>query len=182
MRKHSLVLSSFLFFPFDKGSEQGCWRDRDKNKRPDRGETAGGVRNALSCNSQWTLDSPNSIQRTAGAYSYSRHINKWSIKTKLLPTANNCIDTRQPWFLESFWDNEFLVPRSHPDTMKKKKVLADDECADHAECVFLSDCILNCRYQLLHLLFLIQWVHPHAGHAVCSSAPPPHFKLMGNKM
>lgn len=44
----------------------------------------------------------------------------------------NCIDTRQPWFLERFWDNEFLIPQSHPDTMRKKKVLADEECAYHA--------------------------------------------------
>lgn len=48
--------------------------DRDENKETDRGETAGGVWNALSCNSKWTLDSLNSIQKAAGSYTYSRHI------------------------------------------------------------------------------------------------------------
>lgn len=77
------------------------------------------------------------------------------------------IDTRQPWF----GDNKSLIPQTQSTRMKK--VLAEPKCADHAGWVFLTDCICDCRYQLLYHVFWIQGVPPHAGHAVCCSRIPP---------
>lgn len=140
------TLWSFLYLTGQRG---GMCGDGDKNQEPDTAETTA-TRLYISifpCVTYTCIS-----------------ISLLKITVKLV---RSYIGTRQPWF----GDNKSLIPQTQSTRMKK--VLAEPKCADHAGWVFLTDCICDCRYQLLYRVFLIQGVPPHAGHAVCCSRIPP---------
>lgn len=126
MRKHSLVLFLF-FFHLTRAVSRNVGETGTKTRSLTEVKLQGESRMHLVVIHSghwihWILSKKQLglilIHVTLTCEAFKRHCYPQQITVK---HVCNYKDTRQPWFLERFWDNEFLIPQSHPDTMRKKK-------------------------------------------------------------